>query len=64
MDQEVYDAVMGLLAAHPDQNGVSEFAMLLSFHYPEFGRAVLGLPVLTEPLEHATMTVEEETTHG
>lgn len=41
MDQEVYDEVMTRLSHLEDSAGVREFAMLLSFHYPDQGRALI-----------------------
>lgn len=41
MDQEIYDKVLELLSDQEDQNGVSDFARILSFHYPDQGRALL-----------------------
>lgn len=55
MDQEVYDKVMELLADREDQNGVQNFAQLMSFHHPESGRALLvklgALPEAEPPVE-------------
>lgn len=62
MDQEVYDAVLALLASLEDQNGVQGFAYHVALHYPDQARALLGLPAVLP--EHDTMTVGEDTTHG
>lgn len=41
MDQEVYDTAMAALADHSDPRAAEEVAMVLAFHYPETGRALL-----------------------
>lgn len=55
MDQEIYDKIMEILSNEPDQNGVQNFAQLLSFHYPDQGRALLtilgAIPLLEPPTE-------------
>jgi hypothetical protein len=51
MDQEVYDVVTAALADREDQSGVNELAMLMAFHYPETGRALLTKLGALQPRE-------------